>query len=115
MNLFVCVLQWLCIISDKDVEHNANIRVFIKVQERELTALRDIWLFTDFISLCRFQLSRAPFQYQIIGYPHYVEAVAFLPKENRFPTERLNPITRFWGWIHFASGLSFIVSFVYTM
>lgn len=71
--------------------------MFIKVQERELTALRDIWLFTDFISLCRFQLSRAQFQYKIIGYPHYVEAVAFLPKENRFPTEGLTPTTRFWG------------------
>lgn len=101
MNLFVCVIQYYyyyySIISDKDFEQNANIRVFIKVQERELTALRDFWLFTDFISLCHFPLSRAPFQYKIIGYPHYVEAVAFLSKENRFPTEGLTPITRFWG------------------
>lgn len=71
--------------------------MFIKVQERELTALRDFWLFTDFISLCHFQLSRAPFQYKIIGYPQYVKAVAFLPKENRFPSEGLTPITRFRG------------------
>lgn len=68
-----------------------------KGTRKRTDALRDFWLFTDFISLCHFQLSRAPFQYKIIGYPQCVEAVAFLPKENRFPTEGLFSITRFWG------------------
>lgn len=66
-------------------------RVFVKVQERELTAVREFRLFTDFISLCHFQLSRAPFQYEIIGYRQYVKAVASFPKENRLHTEGLHP------------------------
>lgn len=68
-------------------------RVFVKVQDRELTAVREFRLFTDFISLCHFQLSRAPFQYEIIGYRQYVKAVASFPKENRLHT----PTTRFCG------------------
>lgn len=64
-------------------------RVFVKVQERELTAVREFRLFTDFISLYHFQLSRAPFQYEIIGYRQYVKAS--FPKENRLHTEGLHP------------------------